>query len=162
MDFQIHGLALDQFRHLFAMSNDDLAKHHILRSTVTESNGTPCRVSLQDAALGETVLLFNYEHQSENTPFRSSYAIYVRENAEPIQLTANEVPELLRRRLLSVRAFGYNHMLRKADVVPGSDVEVLIEAFLDDPEIAYLHLHNAREGCYHAKVTRPAKSIATQ
>ena len=69
------------------------------------SPGFPCRVSLCDAEPGETVLLVHYEHQPAASPFRASHAVYVRRGAVQAHPAPGEVPEMLRRRLLSVRAF---------------------------------------------------------
>ena len=64
------------------------------RQTVASHPGTPCRVSLVDAAVGETVLLLPYEHQAApGSPYRSSGAIFVRQGAEQAQPGVNEVPD---------------------------------------------------------------------
>ena len=62
MNFQIVGLDERQFEHLFGASQEVLDKHGIERMTVETRPGYPCRISLEDAAIGETVLLLNYEH----------------------------------------------------------------------------------------------------
>ncbi len=66
------------------------------------------------------------------------------------------MPEQLRRRLLSVRAFDKDDMLTGADVVDGQALEGLIDRLFADPEAAYLHVHFARHGCYAARVERAA------
>jgi hypothetical protein len=111
-------------------------------------------VSLRDAAVGETVLLVNYEHHAAASPFRSTYAIYVREGAAEARPERGEVPEMLRSRLLAVRAFDQAGMLVDADVVEGLAVEDAITRLFARPDTAYLHLHFARPGCYAARVDR--------
>lgn len=37
----------------------------------------------------------------------------------------------------------------------GRALEPLIETFLAQPDIAYLHAHYARQGCYAAGIDRP-------
>ncbi len=44
--------------------------------------------------------------------------------------------------------------LADADVGEGSRLSESIPAMLQDPGIAYLHLHNAKPGCFAARVTR--------
>ena len=39
------------------------------------------RVTLEDAPVGQALLLLNYEHQAADTPYRSRHAIYVSEAA---------------------------------------------------------------------------------
>ena len=154
MSFRISGLPLDQFSPLFALSNEELARHGAVRKIADERPGFPCRVSLQDAAVGESLILLNYEHLPVASPYRSSHAIYVREAGQEAMLAVDEVPELLRIRLLSLRAFDRDGMMRAADVVHGSAVEPLIEQMLADHKVEYLHVHNAKPGCYAARVER--------
>jgi hypothetical protein len=44
---------------------------------VADQPGLPCRVSLTHAAVGDELLLLNYEHQPATTPYRARHAIYV-------------------------------------------------------------------------------------
>lgn len=152
MTFQITALPAELFRHLSALSDDDLAARGIVRQVA--GAGAPCRVSLDDARPGETVLLLNHEHQPAATPYRASHAIFVREGATQAHPAPGEVPEAIRRRLLSVRAFDAAGMMVNADVTEGRDASAVIDAMLADPDVAYLHLHNARQGCYAARVDR--------
>jgi len=115
--------------------------------------GFPCRVSLDDARPGETLILVNYEHQPAPTPFRASHAIFVREGVEAVS-TVDEMPPALKRRLLSLRAFDASGMMRAADVTEGAVAGPLIERLFEDPEIAYLHAHYAKWGCYAARIDR--------
>jgi hypothetical protein len=154
MNFQVSALPLAPFQPLFALSDAELAQRNIVRQVTDKHPSYPCRVSLRDAAIGERLLLLNYEHLAVASPFRSSHAIYVRENAVEAHPEVNEVPDMLARRLLSVRAFDDAGMMQAADVVQGSDVEPLIERLLGDAKVAYLHAHNARLGCYFARIDR--------
>jgi len=154
MGFQISALGIDQFSHLFGQDRETLAAQGVQRIVADENPGFPCRVSLQDAEVGEKVLLMNYEHQPMPTPYRSSHAIFVRERARQAAPRRNEVPGMFRHRLLSVRAFDASGMLIDADVVDGERVESIIERMLANESADYLHIHNARLGCYAALVER--------
>ena len=154
MSFQIFALDPDQFSHLFRQDDEVLARHGVLRKVADNNPGYPCRVSLQDAEVGETLLLLNFEHQPASTPYRSRHAIFVREGATRANPARNEVPEMFRHRLLSVRAFDAQGLMVEADVVDGTDLEYLITRLLDNSSTDYLHIHNARLGCYAARVER--------
>ncbi len=154
MGFQISALNIDQFSHLFGQDQDKLARQGIQRIVVDNNPGFPCRISLQDAEVSEKVLLMNYEHQPMPTPFRSSHAIFVREWASQAIPDRNEVPEMFRHRLLSVRAFDVSGMMIDADVIDGESLESLIEHLLANKSTDNLHIHNARLGCYAALVER--------
>ena len=153
MSFRISGLPARAFAPLFALTDPELAARDIIRMTVDRQPGFPCRVSLEDAAPGESVLLLNYEHLAVATPYRSRHAIFVRQNAREAQLAVGEIPQSLRLRLLSVRAFDERGMLLDCDVLPGATLEQGIRGLLQG-KAAYLHLHNAKPGCYAARVDR--------
>lgn len=154
MNFRISGLPLAEFAPLFSLSDAELAKRNIVRRVADGPRGFPCRVSLQDAAPGESLLLLNYEHQAAATPYRSSHAIYVRENASEATPAVNEIPMVLRTRLLSVRAFDASGFMTQADVVDGEALAPVIARLFAEPDVLYLHLHNAKPGCYAARVDR--------
>ena len=154
MSYVITGLPLATFQPLFGLTDTELAKRHILRMPVTAKPGFPCRITLTDAEPGEMVLLLNYEHQRAATPYRSTHAIFVREDAITTAKVTDRVPDSLATRLLSVRAFDPEGMMIDADVVEGAALEPLIERMVEDPRVDYLHVHNARRGCYAARVDR--------
>ena len=153
-NFRIVGLSAAQFAPLFAMSADQLAKRGARRMRVDSKPGFPCRVSLADADLGETVILLPFVHHEVASPYRAAGPIFVRENAAEADLSTSEIPELVSIRTLSVRAYDNNSMMIDCAVVAGSEIKPHIEKLFADPDIAYLHLHNAAAGCYSCKVER--------
>src|SRR5690606_32870063 len=120
MHFQISGLPLSPFAPLFSLSDEELARHDARRVVADKRPGFPCRVSLRDAEVGERLILLNHEHLSVSSPYRSRHAIYVRESATEARLAIDEVPEQLRIRLLSIRAFDTQGMMKGAEVTPGT------------------------------------------
>ena len=108
---------------------------------------------MRDAEQGETLLLVNFEHQDADTPYRSSHAIYVREGATEAW-SGERLPEVMRRRLLSLRGFSADGMMVEADVVDGSEAEPVIERIFGNDGVAYIHAHYARPGCYAARIDR--------
>jgi hypothetical protein len=154
MGYRIAGLDPAPFRHLYGLSDAALAAEGVIRMTVTDTPGAPCRVTLADAEPGERVLLLNHVYQSADTPYRGSHAIFVREGAENVAAFVDTVPEVLAIRLLSVRAFDAAGMMTDADVVEGGALEALIARFFADPDVAYLHAHNAKRGCFAARIDR--------
>jgi hypothetical protein len=153
MHFRLTGLPAEPFAELFSLTDDELAARRAVRMVAEDGGGYPCRISLTDAEPGQTLILVNFEHQPAETPYRSNYAIFVREDEQQYD-RLDEVPDQLRRRLLSVRGFDKHHMLRDADVVQGTALEPLIERLFADDQVAYLHIHMARPGCYAARVDR--------
>jgi hypothetical protein len=154
MSFQISALRAALFADLPSLSGQQLAARHIQKSIVDAYPGAPCRVSLEDAQIGETVYLLNFTHHDQATPFKSSHAIFVRETAVPAHPTPDEIPTSLSTRLLSVRAFNTAHNMINADITEGIALAEMIEDMFGDENIRYLHVHYARPGCYAARVDR--------
>lgn len=136
------------------MDDAALAARGARRYIADKRPGFPCRVSLCDADPGERVVLLPFTHQAAPNPFHASGPIFVREGARNAVLAANEVPELLRTRLLSVRAYDSQDMMTDAEVVEGRELESYLRRCFDDPLISYVHIHYARRGCYACRVDR--------
>jgi hypothetical protein len=153
MSFRITGLPADEFADLFALSAEALAARGAVRVVADAKPGYPCRVSLTDAEPGDEVVLLHYEHHRAASPFRSSYAIYVRQG-ETIYDAIDQVPEQLRSRMLAVRAYDERGMLINAELVDGRALEGMIALLFADPHAAYLHVHFAKPGCYAARIER--------
>jgi Protein of unknown function (DUF1203) len=153
MSFRILGVSPEQFRPLFDLSDEALRQLGAVR-VIADNPRMPCRVSMEHAELGEEVLLVNYEHQSANTPYRATHAIYVRKVAGKAYDAIDTVPEILRSRLLSVRAFDASDMMVDADVFQGVHAADQFEKLLANSNVMYLQVHNAMRGCYAARVER--------
>ena len=154
MGYQVIALDAAEFAHLYGLDDDELAKLGVERHTVREKPGYPCRVSLEDCEVGEEVLLMNYKHQPADTPYRSSHAIFVRDGAETAVIKKNTVPELLRIRTLSVRAFDSEGAMVDAEVIDGENLNDLIDRMFENDSIGYLQVHNAGRGCFDANIVR--------
>jgi len=153
MNFRITGLSAAQFAEWFALSDAELACRNALRTVADAPHAFPCRISLTDAEVGQPVLLMSYEHLAVASPFRSRHAIYIRAGEKTYD-EIGRVPDMLRRRLLSLRGFDAAGMMVEADVCEGTDIATLIGRQFANPRVAYLHAHIARPGCYAARIDR--------
>ncbi len=154
MTFRITGLSPQPFQHLFGLSEDALARHGALRYVADKGSAFPCRIEMRDAEPGETLLLLNHTCQPADTPYRASHAIFVREGATDAYDQVDQVPSVMRTRLLSLRAFDVEGMMLDGDVVDGANVEPLIAWMFTNPDVSYIHAHNARRGCYSGRIDR--------
>jgi hypothetical protein len=154
MSFIITGLLAEEFIPLFSLSDEELKKQGIIRKRANAKPGYPCRVTLEDAEPGETVLLLNYESHKADTPYRSSYAIYVRESAKEAALFTDELPSVFRGRPMALRLFNRTGHLIGADLALRDDTAEKIEQTFKNPEVAYIHAHNAAHGCFAAEIRR--------
>ncbi|HEX9948145.1 MAG TPA: DUF1203 domain-containing protein, partial [Allosphingosinicella sp.] len=81
MTYRIEGLRREAYEALLGLEDHSLALRHARRVKADSKPGFPCRVSLEDAEPGESLILFHHVSHDVPTPFRSAYAIYVRETA---------------------------------------------------------------------------------
>src|SRR3984885_9703962 len=154
MAFRITGLSPAPFRHLYGLSDQELAHRGVKRYVADKQPGFPDRIEMRDASVGEKLLLLNHVCQPAETPYRATHAIFVREGAENTYDRADEVPDVMRTRLLSLRAYDAEGMMLDADVVDGKDIESLISRFFVPRQVAYIHAHNGKGGCYSGRIDR--------
>jgi hypothetical protein len=152
--FQFHGISGETFEPLFSLSDAQLAARGMVRVVADESPGYPCRVSLREAALGEELLLLNFAHQTAHSPYQSTGPIFIRRGAERATLAPGEIPESVTRRLISLRAYNAAHMIVDAEVCEGTDIATALQKHFGASNVAYIHLHNAKRGCYSCSVVR--------
>ncbi|MGQ0533793.1 MAG: DUF1203 domain-containing protein [Caulobacteraceae bacterium] len=153
MTFRIAGLDPAPFQHLHALSDADLATAGAHRVSVEAKPAAPCRISLDDAEIGETVLLLSYVHQPAGTPYHQQGPIFIRETQRRFD-RRGVIPPALARRTLSLRGFNANHMMIEADLTEGADAPAVISRLFANPSVAYIHVHYARRGCFAALVER--------
>lgn len=152
MSFTINGLDPEEFKHLAALSEDALAARGIIAKIADAVPGFPCRVTLEDAEPGERVLLLNYESHKVDTPYRSSYAIYIRQGADAPAVYENELPPVFANRPIALRIFDKDAMLIGADMGVNGELKTKIETALTRPGASYIHAHNAMHGCFAAEI----------
>lgn len=155
--FQLIGLDPAPFAALFALCDAELTRLQARRASATNYPGFPCRVSLEDAQVGDELLLLPYAHQPADSPYRASGPIFVRRGVAQRRLAVAEVSDYVTRRVISVRAYDHEHMIRAADVAEGDAIKARIEHMFADPVVAYIHLHNAKHGCFFCRVERATR-----
>lgn len=154
MSYTIEGLAPSRFTRFSIMNDDELAAVNAVRLTADSPTGYPCRVTLEDAAPGDRLILLNHVSHDVPTPFRTAYAIYVREGAARAARYEDEVPAMLDRRTIGLRGFDREGMLRGALLAMPGEADGRIREMLDRPEIDTVHAHNAAHGCFLAAIER--------
>ncbi len=154
MTYSIKGLDPAAFAFLVGADEELLASHSAVRVTATAKPGFPCRITLEDAEPGETLILLNHVSHDVATPYRSSYAIYVREAAQAATVHVDTIPSVFEGRPLGLRGFDSGGMLRKALLALPGTADATIRELLSSPEIAYIDAHNAAHGCFAARIER--------
>lgn len=154
MSYLIEGLPRERFAPLFGMSDAELAERGARRIVADADFGFPCRVSLEDAAAGETLILLNHVSNDVEGPYRATHAILVRETAlEPARLV-RAIPPVFATRTLSLRGFAANGDLIVSRVSPPDEHDRNIRELLSDPQVDHVDAHNAGHGCFSARIER--------
>jgi hypothetical protein len=154
MTYSITGLSPDPFAPLIDMSDAELSAQGAVRVTADASPGFPCRVSLEDAEEGEQLILLHHTSHDVATPYRSAYAIYVREKAGAPATYVDATPPVFAGRPIAMRGFGADAMLLDARLALPGQADAAIRSMFADPRIAYIHAHNAAHGCFSARIDR--------
>jgi len=154
MTYVVRGLEPAPYRQLFGLPDDELAKRGAVRMTVSEKPSFPCRVSLTDRDIGETVLLVNHVSHDVANPYRASHAIFVAEVDEPPAEYVDAIPPVFATRVLSLRGFDADGMMAEAILTQPGEADAGIRRLFGDPAIKTIHAHNATRGCFAAKIER--------
>ena len=154
MTYRIKGLDPSQFSRLIALSDELLATRNAVRVTATADHGFPCRVTLEDARAGESLILLNFVSHDVRTPYRSSYAIYIREAADRAAIYEDQTPPVFDGRPLGLRGFDAAGNLKSALLALPGQADEKIRVLLGEPGIAYIDAHNAAHGCFAARIER--------
>ena len=152
--FRLVGLAPEPFAPFFTLTDEQLAERGIHRVVADRKPGFPCRISLVDAEIGERLLLLPYCHQPANSPYHASGPIFIRSGARQRVADRSEVPPYVTERLMSVRAYDERDFIVDAEVCAGLDVAATIRRMFEDAQVRYIHLHNAKRGCFSCRVER--------
>jgi Protein of unknown function (DUF1203) len=116
----------------------------------------PCRHCLAESKVGAPLLLGSYHFGRPHGVYRTPSPIFVHaEHCERFEQAAT-VPEIVRHRLVSVRAYDADDMCiyELGDVCDGTKVEQLIDRALTDRRTDFLNIHTARPGCFLCRVER--------
>jgi hypothetical protein len=154
MTYQITGLDPTPYAHLVGLSDEQLAVYGAVRMMADQKPSYPCRVTLDDAEIGETLLLVNHVSHDGDNPYRASHAIFVSEGATEPARYEDEIPPALDRRILSLRAFDADGMMTDAALAQPGEADAVIRRMLANPGVDHIDAHNAIRGCFAARVER--------
>ena len=154
MTYKITGLEPAQFAHLIGLGDEELAAHGAVRMTADKKPSFPCRITLDDAEIGETLLLVNHVSHDGDNPYRASHAIFVSERAVEPAAYEDEIPPALERRILSLRAFDKDGMMVDAALAQPGEADPAIRNLLANHAVDHIDAHNATPGCFAARVER--------
>ena len=152
--FRLVGLDAQPFEELFLLPDAQLARLGARRLVAEAPSTYPCRITLEEAEQGDELLLLPFEHQPALSPYRASGPIFVRRGKAQRVLPPDTLTPYVTKRLMSLRAYDSGHLIVDATVCEGAAAGDGIRRMLGRTDVAYLHLHNAKRGCYSCRVDR--------
>lgn len=154
VNFQITNIPSNEIQHLLNSKTINANIPNVRKMIVDEKPGYPCRLSLEDANIGEEVLLFTYEHHNVRSPYQASGPVFIRTSAKEANLSQNEIPLMLHHRLLSLRIYDENAMMIDARTIEGKKLEETIQDIFSSDATKYIQVHNSSPGCYNCQINR--------
>lgn len=154
MSYRVRGLSAEPFKKYYGLSDAELAEHGVHRHPVDSFPGVPDRIEMRDLEPGETALLLNHEHMPLDSPYRARHAIFVREGAQTPYDQVGVVPDVLKRRVIALRAYDSRGFMLDADIATGEGIEPLILRLFEQEKAVFLQAHNAKRGCFAGLIER--------
>ena len=154
MAYKITGLSRQSFAHLIGADDATLAAAGVVRVIAEADAGWPCRISLEDAKTGDSLILVNHTSHDVTTPYRSSYAIYVGEASTAAPRYVDTTPPVFEGRPIALRGFDAVGMLRDAKLALPGQADAKIRELFESEVISTIHAHNAAHGCFSAQIER--------
>jgi hypothetical protein len=131
--------------------NAGAADHAVI--TVDSPGSSPCRHCLRWAQPGERLILFPYAAIPSGQPYSETGPIFVHANECQRYSATNEYPADFRNGRV-FRAYDSKYNIIDAQVVDGSEPEVVIESFFQNPETAFVDVRSVTRGCVTFRVHR--------
>lgn len=154
MSYRITGLPRAAFAQYFGRTAEELGELGARRVTASADRGFPCRITLDNAPPGESLILLNFTSHDVAGPYRSAYAIYIQEEGEEVLPFVDALPPVFANRTLSLRGFDDNGMLESAVLARPDEQDGAIRALFSCPLVSCIHAHNAAYGCFAARIER--------
>jgi hypothetical protein len=127
------------------------ADHSLI--SVNSPSSSPCRHCLRWAQPGERVILFPYAAIPSGHPYSETGPIFVHANECQRYSATSEYPADFRNGRV-FRAYDSNYNIVDAQVVNGSEPEVVIESLFQNPNTAFVDVRSVTHGCFTFRVLR--------
>ena len=152
-DFRITAIE-NNYNQLFNLNDKELREMSIYKMIVDAKPGYPCRVTLEDAEIGEEVLLLSFEYHKTQSPYKASGPIFIRKNSVKVNLKTNEIPKMLFQRQQTLRMYDENGIMVDAKSPKSNNIRKEIELSFSNNNVSYIQVHNTNPGCYNCLVNR--------
>src|SRR5215475_10791948 len=128
-----------------------VADHAVI--TVDSPESSPCRHCLRWAQPGERVVLFPYTAIPSGQPYSETGPIFVHADECQRYSATNEYPADFRIGRV-FRAYDSNYNIIDAQVVDGTEPEVVIESLFQNPDTTFVDVRSVTRGCFTFRAQR--------
>jgi hypothetical protein len=154
-DFRCRPIESETVERFRRTGRDDRDNPLRVRSPGPDSR-CPCRNCLRYAENGERVLLGSYNLPRPQGVYWTPSPIFV--HADPCEAydSINQIPEIVRGALVSVRAYDAEDqcLYELGHVGDGTEVDEPLQRALTDRRTAFVNIHTAKPGCLLCWVER--------
>jgi hypothetical protein len=125
---------------------------------IVDQPGAPCRHCLRPAEAGEEMLLLSWDLPRPQGVYWTPSPIFLHARDCAAFGAANMVPEIVRKSLVSVRAYDRDGMCLYdlGQVSEGAEVDGPLARALSDHRTDFVNIHTARPGCLLCQAERVA------
>ena len=129
---------------------------NMLRRVISDGSGAPCRHCLRNAKAGDAMLLGSYNLPGPLGIYWTPSPIFLHEAPCPRYAGENEIPEIVRTYLVSVRSYDTNDqcIYDLGQAVDGLNVDPVLDRAVSDPRTKFVNIHTAKPGCMLCRVER--------
>jgi len=149
--FQIVPLPTEIADKARCVANAGAADHAVI--TVDSPESSPCRHCLRWAEPGERVVLFPYTAIPAGQPYSETGPIFVHADKCQRYSAINEYPDNFRTGRV-FRAYDSNYSIIDAQVVDGSEPEVVMERLFQNPNTVFVDARSVTRGCFTFRIKR--------
>ena len=122
--------------------------------TVDSPESSPCRHCLRWAQPGERVVLFPYSSIPSGHPYSETGPIFIHAHECQPYCAINKYPADFRSGRV-FRAYDSSYNIIDAEIVNGSEPEMVIESLFQNPDTAFVDVRSLTRGCFTFRVQRP-------
>ena len=127
---------------------------HKLKEAVL-SHRALCRYCLADGDLRETQILFSYSPFYENkTPYAEVGPVFIHAECKQYDSRNGFPQDLKTRNYLTVRGYSNDQLLISGEMCKGEGIEATIERMFQQSRVDYIHINDARSGCFFMKLLK--------
>ncbi|WP_170479992.1 DUF1203 domain-containing protein [Ruegeria arenilitoris] len=152
--FRCVPLSDEAFRNYQTAESDDVGNSI---KKIFEDDTYPCRYTLREMSAKDGMLLLAHKPPKPQSVYGNPMAIFVSAYDCDRFDEENTVPEIVKNRLVSYRAFDENGMAvyDAGEIVEphGKHAEAIAKIF-ERPDVAYINAHTAKAGCMLTHIER--------